>query len=201
MIQTVPYGCRVALLLLLMSLVAAIDRIRTGQKATKWKEYGFVVLSGVIGALVGVLNDLVTSSISPEYFVVGKGLDPGAGLTVRAGLLGMKAGFSAGAIAGAVCLYAGTGGRTFPPLAGRSLLGLVWRPVALATTGAVILALTCRRLDPFGFAILLDETLDSHRMQRFLTVWWIHSGLYLGLLLGVVWIIRDITRLRRRPLT
>jgi hypothetical protein len=35
-------------------------------------------------------------------------------------------------------------------------------------------------------------------MARFLTVWWIHAGLYLGLLVSVVWIIVESVRLRKR---
>jgi hypothetical protein len=198
MIEAVPYWCRIALLLLLLSLIATIDRLRNGPKATRVKEYSFVVVSGVVGALFGLLNDLITSSISPEYFSFGKGLNPGDGLTVRAGILGMKAGLSAGAIAGAICLYASTRGCLYPPLAYRRLLGVLWRPVVLATAAALMMALFFRRLDPFGFSRQLEGILEPRRIQRFLTVWWIHCGLYLGLLVSVVWIIVDIARLRKR---
>ena len=201
MIETIPYWCRIVLLLLLMSLVAAIDWLWNRQKATKWNEYGFVIVSGVIGTLFGFLNDLITSSISPEYFIFGKGLDPGEGLTLRAGILGMKAGFSAGAIAGAICLYLSTRDCSCPPLAYRRLLGFLWRPVTLAVTTAFILALFFRQLDPLDLSAQLEGILDSQQIERFLTVWWIHSGLYLGLLASVVWIIVDIARLRKRQLT
>jgi hypothetical protein len=198
MIQSVPYWCRIALLLLVLSLVAGIDWLWHRQKATKWNEYGFVAFSGFVGTLFGLLNDLITSSISPEYFIFGKGLDPGDGLTLRAMLLGMQAGFSAGAIAGAICLYASTRNNGRLPLAYRRLLGFLWRPVALAPTTALVLVLFCRQLDPIGVSILLDDTLDPQQMERFLTVWWIHSGLYLGLLVSVVWIVKDIGRLRKK---
>lgn len=197
MIETVPYGCRIALLLLVMSLVAAIDWLWNRRNATKWKEYGFVVFSGIVGTVFGFLNDLITSSISPEYFIFGKGLDPGEGLPLRAVFLGMQAGFSAGAIAGAICLYASTRNDGRPPLAYRRLLGFLWRPVALAPATAIVLAFF-RRFDPLGLSIQLDGILDSQRMERFLMVWRIHAGVYLGLLVGVVWIIRDIGGVRKK---
>ena len=197
MTVTVPYWCRIALLLLLMSLVAAADWLRNRQDATKWKEYGFVIVSGVIGGLFGLLNDLITSAISPEYFIFGKGLENGDWLSLRAGLLGVKAGFSAGAIAGAMCLYAGTRNCRSPSLTYRRLLGFLWRPVALAATTAFIMALFFRQLDPFGFSTQLEGILDSGQIRRFLTVWRIHSGLYLGLLVSVIWIIVDIARSRK----
>lgn len=198
MIQTIPYWCRIALLLLVMSLVAGVDWLRSRRTATKWKEYGFVIISGIIGTVFGFLNDLITSSISPEYFVLGKGIDPGDGLAFRAMSLGMQAGFSAGAIAGAICLYASTRKDGRPPLVYRRLLGFLWRPVVLAPAMAIPLALFFRQLDPFGFSGELRGILDSQQMERFLTVWRAHVGLYLGLLLSVVWIIVDIARLRRK---
>jgi hypothetical protein len=114
-------------------------------------------------------------------------------------LLGMQAGFSAGAIAGAICLYASTRNNGSPPLAYRTLLGFLWRPVALAPATALVLVFACRQIDPIGVSILLDDTSDPQQMERFLTVWWVHSGLYLGLLVSVVWIVKDIGKLRKRP--
>jgi hypothetical protein len=38
MIEAVPYWSRVAVLLLLLSLVAAVDWLRKRRGATKWKE-------------------------------------------------------------------------------------------------------------------------------------------------------------------
>ena len=68
----------------------------------------------------------------------------------------------------------------------------------LATTTALMMALFFRQLDPFGFSAQLEGILGPRQIQRFLTVWWIHSGLYLGLLVSIVWIIVDIARLRKR---
>lgn len=198
MLDSIPYSYRVALLVAVMSLIAAIDWRRNRQNATKWKEYAFVIVAGVVGAAFGFFNDLVTSSISPEYFVLGKGLPGGEGLTLRAGFLGMKAGFSAGAIAGAICLYAATRRSSNPPLAFRNILSFLWRPVVLAIIAASALALAFRQHDPFDFFAQLDCAVDSEQIRRFLLVWWIHAGLYLGLLVALVWIIADIVRLRKR---
>jgi len=64
MIEAIPYWCRILLLFLLMSLVAAIDWLRNRQKPTKWKEYGFVIVSGAIGTLFGFFNDLKPEAAS-----------------------------------------------------------------------------------------------------------------------------------------
>lgn len=200
MLDIIPYWYRVAFLLAVMSLVASVDWRRNRQNATKWKEYAFVIVAGVVGMAFGFFNDLLTSSLSPEYFVLGKGLPGGEGLTLRAGFLGMKAGFSAGAIAGAICLYAATRKSSCPPLAYHKLLGFLWRPIVLAVITAFVLVLGFRQHDPFDFSGQLDCVIKSEQIHRFLLVWWIHVGLYLGLLLGIIWIIRDIVRLGRRQL-
>jgi hypothetical protein len=198
--ETIPYWLRIVLLLLVMSVVAGIDWHRHRRNATRWREYGFVILSGIIGTVFGFCNDLLTSSISPEYFIFGKGLATGEGLMARAGILGMKAGFAAGAVAGAICLYASTRKCSYPPLAYRNLLRLVWRPVVLAATAAFI-AVLFRQHDPLAFSAELEGILPPEQVRRFLVVWWIHAGLYSGLLVAVFWIIVDIIRLRKRQAT
>lgn len=201
MLENIPDWCRIALIFVLMAFIAAIDWCRNRQNAMKWKEYGFVIVSGIIGTVFGLFNDLITSSISPEYFIFGKGLASGHGLMVRAAILGMKAGFSTGAIAGAICLYASTRKCSYPPLEYRSLFRLLWRPVALAVMVASIAALSFRHHDPLAISAELEAVLDSQQICRFLIVWWIHIGLYLGLLVSVVWIIVDVARLRKRQVT
>lgn len=197
MYRIVPFWWRIAFLLMLMLLVAVIEWRRKGQNATKWKEYGFVVLTGLLGMIFGVCNDLITSSISPEYFIFGKGLSPGDGLTLRAAMLGAKAGFTAGAFAGAICLYASTRRCSRPSLPYGSLVRLLWRPFVLAVLAALV-ALLFHRCAPFTFLAELKGILAPQQIHRFMIVWCIHVGLYSGLLTAVVWIVVDIIRLRRR---
>ncbi len=185
------------MLISLIAFIVAIDRHRHGAEATKPKEYGFVILTGIVGSLFGLFNDLFTSSISPDYFIFGKGLAPGNGFTMRVAILAVEAGFSAGAIAGAICLYASTrkGALAIPF---QKLVKLLWKPVVLAVATAFTLAFFFRQLDPLNFSEELAEVLDAQQIRRFLMVWWIHLGLYLSLLVSVPWMVVDITRLRRR---
>ena len=191
MAEAIPYWLRISLLLLAMALVAFIDWYRNGQHATKWKEYGFIILSGVVGMVFGLFNDLITSSISPEYFIVGKGLAAGEGLTLRAAFLGMRAGFGAGAVAGTICLYSSVVNCSRSPLPYRTILSFLWRPVTLAIAAALVAVFFCQ-YDPLAFSAELKGVLTPEQIRRFLVVWWIHAGLYLGLLVALVWIIVDI---------
>ncbi|HUT34268.1 MAG TPA: hypothetical protein VNE39_12355 [Planctomycetota bacterium] len=197
MTEAVPYWARAAALVALLSAVAAVDLAKHGRKATRWREYGFVLAAGAVAGLFGLANDLVTSSISPEYFILGKGL-PTESLRRSAAALGLRAGFSAGVVAAAICVYVATRRAGRPPFPMCSLCLLMWRPFALAAGFAALLPLLLSGFDPLGLGEGLGDLVGPHQVRRFLSVWWTHLGLYLGLLAGVVWIAVDVAR-KRRP--
>lgn len=191
------FANRVLLLFTLMAIVAIVDFKRKGREASKYREYGFILIAGVAGALAGFANDLITSSISPEYFIFGKGLELGDDLRCRAGIFGAKEGLSAGIIAGAVCLFA-IGQKT--SLSGaqlRSLLARLWMPLGGAALVGVTLPLGAGSFDPFHLAAKLESLLNGEQIGRFLRVWWIHTGLYAGLVLGLAAMIARTRRDRR----
>ena len=124
-----------------MAVAAGVDLCRHGRSAARYKEYLFIWLAGFIGCVMGGVNDLITSSISPEYFSLGKGLPGGEALNLRAAIYGLKEGLSAGVIGGAVCVYASRGKAAVPPLCFGGMLRLLWMPAAGAVAGAVLLPL------------------------------------------------------------
>ena len=194
-LEGIPFLYRVVLLLGLMAMAVAVDFWRNGRKAAKYREYGFIWISGIIGGTVGFANDCATSSISPAYFVLGKGLEPGNELRWRAGMFGFKAGLSAGIIGGAVCLFACARKPGLSTAQMRELLRALWMPL----TGAVLLSLTlpiiAGRFDPIGLSARLDSLLRTDQIVLFRKVWWMHTGLYAGLALGLA---AMIIRVRKR---
>ena len=183
----IPFSYRVATLLALMALVAGIDRWRRGAQSVRYLEYGYIVVCGVVGSAIGAANDFVTSGISPEYFIIGKGLNNAGPEAV---VLGLKTGFSGGVIAGALCLFAT--GRRRPRFA--RMLRLLVLPVASALLAGAGLGLLCGGLDPMGWATQLAGVMSAQQLAHFQRVWWIHTGLYSGLGLGVLSMIVIIRR-------
>src|ERR1700684_693421 len=102
MFERFPFAYHVVLLLGLIVVAPAFDLWRRGKEAARPREYSFVWIAGILGGLVGFTNDSITSSISPEYFIYGKGFETVIDLRWRAGVYGFKAGLSAGVIGGAV---------------------------------------------------------------------------------------------------
>ena len=196
MLERFTFWDRAACLAGLMIIGAAVDLWRHGRAATRHKEYAFICLTGLIGCLAGTVNDLITSSISPEYFTAGKGLPSGEGFKQQVAMFGLRQGLSAGVIAGAVCLYVSRRKSKVPPLAFGSLLGLLWMPVVCGVAGALLLPMAAGRFDPAGLALKLDGAIAAAQVPPFLKVWWIHTGLYGGLLAGIIWLAVVATRRR-----
>ena len=186
-----------AVLVALMLAAASIDLVRRGTEATRWKEYAFVLAAGLIAGIFGLANNLVTSSISPEYFIFGKAV-PTESISRGAALLGLKAGFVVGIFSGGLCVYVATRKSAYPPFSLRNLMLLSWRPFVIAVTFAVLLPLMFGKLDPLGFEAKLNPPLKASQVSGFVRVWWIHLGVYVGLMIGVLWVIFDVAGIRRR---
>jgi hypothetical protein len=200
MLEQIPFWDRAAFLAGLMTVGAVIDYWQQGRAATRYKEYAFIWFTGLIGGLLGGANDLITSSISPQYFILGKGLESGAGFQMRAMVFGIKEGLSAGVIAGAVSVYVARRKSQGPPLHLDSLLYMLWRPIFCPVVGAVIFPLLLGGSDPAGLRSKLVN-MDPALLitPPFLRVWWIHTGLYAGLLAGMIWLITSVVTRRKLP--
>ncbi len=183
--NSIPYWSRLVALLALAICMIVYDR-RKGSTARQW-EYGCLFLFGAVGAVYGAANDAITAGISPDYFVLGKGLDAGAGLRARAIMLGGKAGFSAGAVACVLCHLLLR--RVPAPSRCIRILRRIWIPFVLAGTLAVLAPLVLGHADPLGFHAQLIDLISAERIASFLTVWWTHMGAYLGLIMGLCTVI------------
>ncbi|MDF1660596.1 MAG: hypothetical protein P1V97_02405 [Planctomycetota bacterium] len=190
------YLLRFAGLLSVAAIVAFIDWRRNGVKATRPREYGFVFVCGLLGAIFGILWDQGTVTLSPDYFIYGKGLNPEDGpLRVLALALGFKAGFFGGLVVGMTYLIANSSGRNrtvklpYPVL----LRGAVWPLLALIPL-AVLGFFVFETWDPLGKAPELRRMLSKDQTQNFLRVWGLHAGLYLGAVLGLIF---GVIRIRK----
>lgn len=179
--NSIPYWCRVAALLALAAVLIFHD-MRKGSSTRLW-EYGCLFLVGTVGAVYGAANDAITVWMSPDYFVLGKGLDAGESLTSNAIRLGSQAGFSAAVIACAIWLFALR--HTPAPRRCRLLAATAWLPFATAVAFSLGGAVFLRRLDPLRFSLRLAGIITPDRVMAFLTVWWVHAGAYLGLCAGL----------------
>lgn len=184
---------RLALLLVLMAIVAAIDWWRHPKSPMKWREYVFLLVAGLVGGLFGVGNNQVTSAISPQYFFLGKGIPFGAHFASEVTSLGFHAGLLVGFLVGGTYLLANNPNPRYPRLAWSELSWCGLRPIVagivLAPVGGVLMLLS----DPEDIATTLSKDLIPAQIKAFLFVQGSHMGIYMGAMLGTIsglWAIR-----------
>jgi hypothetical protein len=184
------------------------DLKKNGRHATRWREYTFLLACTLAAMVYGVLNDQITSSISWEYFYFGKSLEERLGLNVppapgalhwEAAKIGMQATWSVGLILGAAMLIANNPRRTRPQLSYlrmlRILPGVFLIAIAFAIVGGIAGYFGCLNWASPDFAEMW--TAQMFRPRRFIGVWGVHLGGYVGGLLAAVWAVYHILHCRR----
>jgi hypothetical protein len=179
----------------IFAVLALLDLRRNGPSATRWREYGVLVISVLTALLYGAINDQITVTISPEYFLYGKELEKIVGehpaqlaLRFQAALVGLKATWSVGLICGVVLLIANNPWRSLPRLRNRQLL--VHLPIIVLVASLCGLVGGC--LGYCGYLTRLDSdfgdllAVNLYRPYRFMAAWGVHLGGYLGGALGTL---------------
>jgi hypothetical protein len=164
------------------------------------RDYAFLLYSMLAAAAYAVAHDHVTATISPEYFLLGKGLAMSPQpFRWAVTLLAMRASCGTGLLAGAALLVANNPRRSGrpPQLSYPSLLKLSMIPLALAALTAVV-----------GGVVNAGALVGSHtaaslgvvpdRVRPFVIVWAVHAGSYAGALLGTVVSVIAVIALRWR---
>jgi hypothetical protein len=193
-------------------LLALVDLRRRGPRATRWREYLFLLSAIAIALIYGVANDLITSRLSWEYFYYGKDLAPILGdrtppdpqlLAWEAAKVGLKATWTVGLVIGVAVLLANNPSRARPQLSYRALLRRMPLIIATSILCAALLG-TIGYLG--GLAPLSDDFRemlrhDEFRPHRFMAVYGIHLGGYIGGAIGTVLAILSIRKRRRSDIT
>jgi hypothetical protein len=187
---------RLLLLVSLMALIAWLDWRRHSTRATRWREYGFLLAAGLWGGLMGVAIDQFTATLSPEYFLYGKGIPAGQGFRLRVAELGFHAGLLAGVVIGGSYLLANNPKPDRPGLPIRRLFRFALYPILFAIVLSPVGAIAAFCRDPFSYRSQLGDVLDPPQIRAFLAVWGAHVGIYAGALFGTVWGIVRIRRIR-----
>lgn len=205
---------RIAIGVSIFAVLAVTDYRTNRERATRWREYAFLFICVACAIAYGILNDLITSRISVEYFLFGKSVADRVSAEVAANpeahravldreamRIGALATWSAGLLAGAALLITNTLGAR-PRLRMRQMLWLMG-VVALA---AIVLAAVGGWLGSAGFFARFSDDFremvvrEEMRPARFMAVFGIHLGGYLGALVGLalacclLWKLRGIKR-------
>jgi hypothetical protein len=194
----------------IFTVLAIVDLRRNGRAATRWREYGVLLAAVLVAMAYGVINDQITCTISPEYFLYGKEIDKIIGdawppdmaaLRWEAAKVGLKATWSAGLVFGVVLLLANNPFRGWPRLRNRELVRLLPLVVGCAAGLGFIGGV----LGYYGFLLHASTDFemmmraDIFRPRRFMCTWGVHLGGYLGGLMGTVVAVGIMIRRRMVP--
>jgi hypothetical protein len=187
---------RLGLLLVVLAAFAAVDVLRNGKRATRPREYAFLLIVAVAFGILGIAVDQIDVRISPEFFTIGKGLDPDR-LDVEVVALGFRAGFTAGTVIAGVALIANGSRPGSLPLA--SLARRLLAPVAAALVLAPVGAAIAHAFDPFGTRAEFSHfNMSRGAAERAALVQGIHLGLYAGMLAGLIGVVASLVMRRQR---
>ncbi len=199
---------RITFCVAILVALAVMDLVNKGRNATRWREYAFLALCVAVAIVYGIVNDQITSRISWEYFYYGKDLapilgpqtppDPGA-LSLQALRIGAAATWWAGLIIGAAMLIANNPSRSGPQLPYARLVARL--PIVLAITAITAAIFGFAGYEYFLNGISADfqnlaET-NLWRPHRFMTVYGIHLGGYVGGALAAIYAASSIHHQRR----
>lgn len=188
----IPYYLQIILFACLVLGMLIYDRIKPSKEHVRTNEYLFLVLTGIVGAVYGLVNDCFTASISPEYFWLGKGLENGPKLFIESITLGAKAGFSGGVILGGIFLVCRT--YLFPVVRFKRILFLMIIPLLLGIAFSIIFPYIFGNYDPQGIGKGLSDLISEGKIYSFLRVWRIHLEAYAGILFGTAAVIIYLKR-------
>lgn len=143
-------------------------------RPSRLRSYALILLGALGFGVAGALFDQLTVTLSPEYFLLGKHVDAGRDVRASAALVGFGGGLPLGALVLGVHAWLEARGCE---LRLSRLLGLS----ALAVLPTSLLAvLTMLLLDPFDVRAESAGLLAPGVADRFLVVWGLHIGAYLG---------------------
>ncbi|WP_437326572.1 hypothetical protein [Sorangium sp. So ce381] len=147
---------------------------------SRLREYLAILAGALAAGACGALFDQATATISPEYFLDGKGL-AASSLPFRLAVAwtGFRGGLPLGALVTGVGLLRSARSDRF---SWRAWLG---RMIAAVAAALALCPALMAALDPFGVREASLGVWSRGAATRYLVCWGLHAGAYLGVLVGV----------------
>jgi hypothetical protein len=186
---------RIAVGVAIFAALALVDIKRRGKQATRWREYLFLLACVAMAMATAIINDMVTVTLSPVYFIVHENLARYDQPNIRwiALSVAMRGSWWVGLMGGVAILFANNPSKTWPQLPMRKLYKRIGMVMLLALACSALLGLLAYMRVIGGMPADVDI-----RERLFTTVLWAHTGAYIGGGLGIIGALASVIHLRRR---
>ncbi|MHC4718516.1 MAG: hypothetical protein ACYS5V_16215 [Planctomycetota bacterium] len=188
---------RIAIGAAILLALALIDVRRKGRRATRWREYVFLLAGTAAAMAYALANDMVTVTISPLYFQVHEGLaEIPDNIRAVAAAVALKGAWSAGLILSVAMLLANNPLKRWPRLP----QGRMYTKFAYPLAGALVASSALGWMAHLGW-LGGDVTADG-ALRNYLIVSWVHMGVYIGGGIGALTAVGAILvqrRMAKRP--
>ena len=190
---------RAGLAVLVLVVMAAVDIVRRGREATRWKDYVFLAASTAAAVAFAIGNDMVTSTISPLYFECHEELTKScANVHLLAVLVAARGSWWVGLVLGVALLMMNNPRKTLPQLPWRRMYGKLLYPLVLAAVGSTAMGL-------LSWTGVISLPGDLNRAvadaREFNAVFASHSGAYVGGVVGAILAAVQVIRQRKKART
>lgn len=194
--STLPY--RIGFAAIFFLVLGVRDWVKHPENPTRVKEYLFLVVSMLLSIVYGIVHDHITATISADYFLTAKGLDVDPRpFRIAVTWLAIKATYGPGVLAGALMLIANNPSPKKPQLSYPHLLRICVYPVVGAAVCAIVGGVLCVVVGSrTWFADAALAYTSAGGVPRFLAVWGVHAGSYIGATLGTVLAVIRVARTR-----
>jgi len=199
---------RIAVGVAIFAILALVDLRANGSRATRWREYLFLLVCVIAALVYGIINDQITTTISWEYFAYGKGIaeilpaatSNSAAFRWEVAKIGMKATWTAGLIVGVAMLLANNPRRGWARLSYAQLGRFIPLVFALTALTAILLGIAgyCGAFLPVSADFRAMLAANQWHPRRFMCVYGIHLGGYVGALIAIAVAVFAIRRARAR---
>lgn len=141
-----------------------------------------------IAVMYGILHDQITATLSPEYFLLGKGLVADTRpFRWAVTLLAANACWPLGVLAALALRFANEPSDHLPrQLSLRSLLQFSCLPVLAAFICAISFGFVPANFDPWKQKDIAETIVGAEHATSFVRVWRVHIGSYFGGALGLI---------------
>ncbi len=188
-ILDLSYSWRIAWLIFFMLIMVHYDWRKNGSQSRRWKEYLFILAIGGIGMVYLLIANAITGSISHEFFYYMQDAPEDETFRMAVAIKSLQIGFPIGVVCGGALVAANNPKPGLAPLPWKRLFVLAFVPIVFGVLCSPFTAIISVLFDPLRFGSKLAPLIskEPEKLQRFLAIWGVTIGIYLGGIAGTIY--------------